>query len=88
MTKQEIVARLADEAGVTRTATEKVLTSLQDLVVERAKDGQDTRLHGFGTFKAKLKKARTARNPHNNQPVHVPARTALCFEPASNLKSL
>ena len=88
MNKSELIEALAAKTEVSKAAAGKSVDALVEIITAAVAKGNDVALIGFGTFKAKLKKARTARNPHNNQPVHVPARTALCFEPASNLKSL
>lgn len=80
MNKEEIVAHLAEEAGVTKAAAGKVLNALTDLVLDRAAEGQETLLHKFGTFKPKDRAARQGRNPSNGAPIQIPAQRLLAFK--------
>lgn len=88
MTKSELIDALAQRAGTTKRTAEELLNALTSVVAERAKAGQSTALHGFGTFRPKHHKARMARNPRTGDPIPVPARTALAFDAAKANRSL
>lgn len=88
MTKEQIIAHLAEQAGVTKAAAGEVLNSFTQLVIDRAADGHETLLHRFGSFKPKDRKARTGRNPANGQPIEIPAERVLGFKPSKNLRDL
>ena len=87
MTKAELVAKMAKDAGVTKTAADKALKSFQDSVKKalKKKDGKVT-LVGFGTFSKVRRKARTGINPQTGGKIKIKARNAVRFKPGKALK--
>ena len=85
MTKADLVEQVADAIGppVTKKACKEVieafLASVQDTLVR----GEGIEIRGFGTFKVRHRKARTARNPRTGEPVEVLPRSAPVFQPSS-----
>lgn len=51
MANPDLVARLADEHGITKADARKFIDTLLGAVVEAASQGEDVSLHGFGKFK-------------------------------------
>ncbi len=47
----------------------------------------DIEIRGFGTFKVRRRKARTARNPRTGEAVQVSPRVAPALKPSSHLGS-
>lgn len=84
MTKADLVERVA-EVGPRLTkkdcglVVEAFLASVQDALAR----GEGIEIRGFGTFKVRHRKARTARNPRTGEPVEVPPRSAPVFQPSS-----
>lgn len=84
MTKAELVERVAHAIGpqVTKKECKRVieafLSSVQDALVR----GEGIEIRGFGTFKVRHRKARTARNPRTGEPVEVPTRRVPVFKPS------
>ncbi|MBW2183993.1 MAG: HU family DNA-binding protein, partial [Deltaproteobacteria bacterium] len=64
MTKAELIAKMAKESGITKTAAGKALNSFTDGITKalKKKDGKVT-LTGFGTFSKVRRKARKGHNP-------------------------
>ncbi len=58
--------------------------------LEHVKDalerGEGIEIRGFGPFKVRRRKRRTARNPKTGEPVEVAARAAPVFQPSSLLR--
>ena len=85
MTKADLVEQVADMIGpqVTKKDCKRVieafLASVQDTLVR----GEGIEIRGFGTFKVRNRKARTARNPRTGEAVEVPPRSAPVFQPSS-----
>ncbi|WP_420632743.1 HU family DNA-binding protein [Candidatus Palauibacter sp.] len=48
--------------------------------------GEGIELRGFGTFKVRRRKPRTARNPRTGEPVEVPLRRAPVFNASRLLR--
>lgn len=88
MNTQELVAALAEKTGATKKAAAEQIKALTEIVTEQVKQGGQVSVYGFGTFKAKSMKARTARNPKTGESIEVPARTALQFASVPALRKL
>ena len=78
MTKADLVEQVADVTGrrVTKRDCGLVVDAFLDAVKETLARGDYIEIRGFGTFKVRHRKARTARNPKTGEPVEVP--TACC----------
>jgi len=53
-----------------------------DVVKDALARGDRIELRGFGVFRVRCRKARTARNPRTGAPVEVPSRDVPVFEPS------
>lgn len=73
MTKTELIAELADRAGLTKTATEKVLSALVDITVEAIRFGDEIPLSGLGKIVPVNRAERVGRNPQTGEAVTIPA---------------
>lgn len=73
MDKRQLVARVADGAGLTRTAAARAVESMMSAIVDAVASGDPVRLSGFGTFETQERAARVARNPGTGARVDVPA---------------
>ena len=88
MTKAEIIAAMADRAGITRDQGKKALDAFIDSVTEALQRGEDVRLTGFGSLVSVDRKAGTARNPRTGETVARPASRTARFRPGEGLKSV
>lgn len=86
MTKPELIAALASQAGITKAQADTVLAKLADLISATLVAGDDITLPGLGKFSVVAKPARTGRNPHTGEAVEIPARIAAKFSAAKALK--
>lgn len=87
MNKQQLIAKIAEDAGITKTAAAHAVDSFFDGVVKSLKKGQPITFVGFGTFKTAQRKARTARNPQTGAEIKVPKRRVVRFSAGKALKS-
>ena len=78
MNKSEFLRAVADKAGATLKATGEVYEALVEVVAKELKKGNKITLVGFGTFEARKRPARVAKNPQTGKAVKVPA----CKAPA------
>jgi nucleoid DNA-binding protein len=86
MNKQEIVARIAQETGITKTTAAAAVDTLIDSITRSLKKGDTVSFVGFGTFKTSQRKARTARNPQTGAPIKIPKRRVPRFTAGKALK--
>jgi nucleoid DNA-binding protein len=86
MTKDELVAKVAETTGVKKVDLQKALEAMIRTIIETIKTGDKVNITGLGIFKLKDKKARMARNPKTGESIQVPAKKAPKFLPSKNFK--
>ena len=86
MYKADVVAQVAEQLGVDKRSTEKVINAALDTIVDEVAHGGEVKLTGFGTFKPAQRAAREARNPVNGETVHVDAKTVPVFKAGKAFK--
>ena len=87
MTKADIVEKVAERTGLTRTDVAVVVDALLDTIKKSMADN-NIEIRGFGTFKVKLRKERKARNPRTGEVVPVPGRKVPVFKPSNEFKNM
>ena len=80
MNKTELVAAIADEAGISKKDAEKALKAFTDVVGEELKKGGKIQLVGFGTFEVSERAAREGRNPQTGKAMKIAASKAPKFK--------
>jgi len=86
MTKAELVAFMAEEAGLTKADAERALNAMAEGVKKGLKKEGEVKLTGFVSFTAKKKPAKMGRNPRTGAPVKIAARVAVTVKAGSKLK--
>ena len=86
MNKTELIAIAAENAGLTKKDTERVLNAAIDAISLALVKGEKVQLSGFGTFETKTRQARIGRNPHTKEPVEIPATRVPAFKASKALK--
>ena len=87
MNKQDLLAKVAKETGLTKTAAGAAIESAMDGITKALKKGDSITFVGFGTFKTSQRKARTARNPQTGAPIKIKARRVVRFTAGKALKN-
>jgi DNA-binding protein HU-beta len=87
MTKEELIDKMAKDAGISKVAASAALSSFIEGVTEalKKKDGKIT-LVGFGTFQKVSRKARKGRNPQTGESIKIKASKSVKFKPGKKLK--
>ena len=88
MNKTELIAAMADQAGISKKDAEKALSAFVNVVTEELKNGGKVQLVGFGTFEVSERAAREGRNPATLQPITIPASKAPKFKAGKALKDM
>ncbi len=86
MTKAELVAKIAEQAGITKVQAEKALGSVVEAVVDVVKDGDSINVTGLGTFSLAEREARKGRNPQTGEEIDIPASKSMKFKAAKAVK--
>ena len=86
MNKADLVAAMAEKAGVSKKDAEASLKAFTDVVAEELKKGEKIQLVGFGTFEVSERAARTGRNPQTGAEMTIAASKAPKFKAGKALK--
>ncbi|MCK5653128.1 MAG: HU family DNA-binding protein [Gemmatimonadetes bacterium] len=90
MNKSDLVDALASQTGMTKADAARAVDALfatdSGIISRNLKSGRKVQITGFGTFEAKLRKARTGRNPRTGQTINIPATTSPSFRAGKGLK--
>ena len=88
MNKTELVAAMADAAGLSKKDAEKALKAFTDVVAEELKKDGKVQLVGFGTFEVSKRAAREGRNPQTGETMTIAASKAPKFKAGKALKDM
>jgi len=83
-TKSQIIAQIAEDAGITKAQAKAALESLAKQAYEGAEYGFT--IPGIGKLVKVDRKARTGRNPATGETIQIPAKTVLKFRIAKAAK--
>ena len=86
MNKTELVAAMAETAGLKKTQAEDALKALTEAITAELKKGGKVQLVGFGTFEVSERAARVGKNPQTGAEVKIPACKAPKFKAGKALK--
>lgn len=87
MTKAELVAAIADRAGINKTQAKDALEAFISSVAHSLKADDEVRLVGFGSFVPVKRPAGAARNPRTGETVARPASRTCKFRAGEALKN-
>ena len=89
MNRKELIDLLADSvADMTKADASRVYDRMVELARERLATEGEFMLPGLGALKARVQKARIARNPKTGAPIHVPEKKTVRFSAYKELKEL
>jgi len=86
MNKSELVAKIAEDADITKASAGRALDSLIDSITTELASGGDVALVGFGTYKVNDRAARTGRNPQTGAEIQIAAAKVPAFRAGKALK--
>ena len=87
MNKAELVAKIAGDAGITKTQANAALDAFTKAVQKTLKAGDKLTLVGFGTFSVAERAARTGRNPRTGAPLKIKKKKVARFKAGKDLSS-
>ncbi|WP_435747543.1 HU family DNA-binding protein [Nocardioides sp. SYSU DS0663] len=86
MNKAELRDAVAGASGLSSKEAEAAVDATLQAIVKAVADGEKVSLHGFGTFEARERSARSGRNPQTGESIEIAATTAPAFKAASAFK--
>jgi DNA-binding protein HU-beta len=84
--KNDLVALVADAAGLSKIDATKAVDAVFDGIISSLKKGDEVRLVGFGTFAVSERAASEGRNPRTGEKIDIPASKQPKFKPGKTFK--
>lgn len=87
MTKSGLIEKVSESVNeLTRKQTEIIVETVFESMIEALSKGEKVEIRGFGNFRLKNRRSRTARNPKTGQTVEVPAKSIIYFKVGKELR--
>ena len=86
MNKNDLVAAVAENSGLSKTDATKAVDSVFDAIGKALKGGKEVRLVGFGTYAVTRRAASEGRNPRTGDKIKIPASKQVKFKAGKALK--
>ena len=86
MNKTELVAAIAEKAGLSKKDADAAVAAFVAAVEEALKKGDKVSLVGFGTFEVRTRNARTGINPQTKETIKIAASKAPVFKAGKAFK--
>jgi len=87
MNKAELVAKIAEDAGLSKSQANGALDSFTNAVTKALKSGDKVTLVGFGTFSISKRAARKGRNPQTGEAIKIKAKKVARFKAGKELSA-
>ena len=86
MNKGELVEAVARNTGESKALAEKMVNETLEVIVNGVVASGKVSITGFGTFEARNRAARTARNPQTGAEIRVAATRVPAFKAGKGFK--
>lgn len=86
MNKGELIEAVARNTGESKALAEKMVNETLDVIVSGVVMSGKVQITGFGTFEARDRAARVARNPQTGAPINVAATRVPAFKAGKSFK--
>lgn len=80
-----MIAEIWPKIETTQKEAAQIVEIIFDSVVRALRTGDKVEVRGFGSFRTRLRRARTARNPKNGVRVQVPPKRIPFFKPSREI---
>lgn len=87
MNKAMLIDRIADDAGITKSAAATAIDSLIHGITDALKKNQRVTLVGFGSWQVSKHRARQGRNPQTGEAIAIKAKKTARFKAGKQLEA-
>ena len=88
MNKTELIATVAEKAGISKKDADAAVNTTLDTIVEMVAAGDKVQLVGFGTFEPRERSAKTGKNPRTGESIEIPASKIPAFKAGKAFKDI
>lgn len=85
MNKTDLVAKIAEGAGLSKADAKKALEATLEAIAGAVKNGEKVAIVGFGTFDITERAERQGINPATKETIIIPAKKVVKFKAGSDL---
>ena len=86
MDNTELVEEIAQRADSSKAEAQRYVDTLEKVVTEALKDGEEVQITGFGKFYVREQKAREGINPQTKERMRIPAQKVPTFSAGQGFK--
>lgn len=86
LNRTELIAKIAEESGLTKTDADKAISALQDVLVDSLSKGEAVKITGLMSVERTERAARKGRNPRTGEEIQIPAGFGVKISAGSTLK--
>lgn len=86
MTKNELIAAVAERTRIGKMAAASAVEATFDLITETLISGNEVKITGFGNFKVVARAAREGRDPRTGREIKISASKRPKFSASKGLK--
>lgn len=86
MNKTELVEEIAQRTDSSKAEAQRYVDTLEKVVTEALKDGEEIQIIGFGKFYVREQKAREGINPQTKERMRIPAQKVPAFSAGQGFK--
>ncbi|NLF05115.1 MAG: integration host factor [Actinomycetales bacterium] len=87
LNRSDVVAAIAEKAGLNKTQADAAVTALQEILVSSLAQGEAVKLTGLLSVERVERAARTGRNPRTGESIEIPAGFGVKVSAGSVLKN-
>lgn len=84
--RTDLVAAIAEKAGLNKTQADAAVGALQEVLVESLSQGEAVKITGLLSVERVERKERTGRNPRTGEEIKIPAGFGVKISAGSALK--
>ena len=86
MNKTELIEQIAERTDSSKAEAQRYVDTLEKVVTEVLKSGEEVQITGFGKFYVREQKAREGVNPQTKEKMRIPAQKVPAFSAGRGLK--
>ncbi|MBE6483812.1 MAG: integration host factor [Actinomycetaceae bacterium] len=86
LNRTELIAKIAEKSGLTKSDADKALGALQEVLVESLSNGDAVKITGLLAVERTERAARKGRNPRTGEEIQIPAGYGVKLTAGSALK--
>jgi DNA-binding protein HU-beta len=84
--KTELIEQIAGRTDSSKAEAQRYVDTLEKVVTEVLKSGEEVQITGFGKFYVREQKAREGVNPQTKEKMRIPAQKVPAFSAGQGLK--